>query len=197
MKRTAEFAVAVAAAVGLVWRRNRQRSLPQEGSGYVPADFQAEKTKIIAPGQVSVEGRKNGLHRGVIRRLLIAAKASRRFASLLIRRIRLRRIFFGFREVESKPADLSLSHGSLKTNLEGVTWTGTENGSAAAFRQLMDRYEQYVRISIKQALKRPEIAELLKYFVLKLFRRAHLILNTPRTYEIIIHAIQHTYKIAQ
>jgi hypothetical protein len=115
-KRTAEFAVAVVAAVGLVWRQNRRRSLPQEGSGYVPADFQAEKTKIIAPGPVSVEGRKNGLRRRVIRRLLMAAKASRRFISLLIRRIRLRRIFFGFREVKSNPADFSLSHGSLKTN---------------------------------------------------------------------------------
>jgi hypothetical protein len=54
--RTAEFAVAIVAAVGLVWQQNRQCSLPQEGSGYVPADFQAEKTKIIAPGSVSVEG---------------------------------------------------------------------------------------------------------------------------------------------
>jgi hypothetical protein len=76
-KRTPEFAVAVVAAVRLVWRRNRQRSLPQEGPGYVPADFQAEKTKIIAPGPVSVEGRRNGLCRCLIRRLLMAAKASR------------------------------------------------------------------------------------------------------------------------
>ncbi len=44
----------------------------------------------------------------------------------------------------------------------------------------MDRCERYVRIGINQALKRPEIAELLKWFVLKLFRLAHLILNTPR-----------------
>jgi hypothetical protein len=80
-KRTAEFAVA---AVGLVWWQNRQCSLPQEGSGYVPADFQAEKTKIVAPGPVPVEGRRNGLHRRLIRRLLMAAKASRRFVSLLI-----------------------------------------------------------------------------------------------------------------
>ncbi len=56
MKRTAEFAVAIVAAVCLVWRRNHRYSLPQEGSGYVPADFQAEKTKIIAPGPVFVEG---------------------------------------------------------------------------------------------------------------------------------------------
>jgi hypothetical protein len=58
-KTAAEFAVAFVAAIRLVWRRNRQLSLPQEGSGYVPADFQAEKTKIIAPGPVSVEGRRN------------------------------------------------------------------------------------------------------------------------------------------
>jgi hypothetical protein len=132
-KRTAEFAFAVVAAVGLVWRRNRRCSLPQEGSGYVPADFQAEKTKIIAPGPVSVEGRRNRLRGRLIRRLLIAAKASRRFVSLLIRRIRLWRTFFGFREAKSKPADFSLSQGSLKTNLEGVARTGTENGSAAAY----------------------------------------------------------------
>jgi hypothetical protein len=112
-KRTAKFAVAVVDAVCLVWWRNRQCSLPQEGSGYVPADFQAEKTKIIAPGPVSVEGRSNGLRQRLIRRLLMAAKASRRSVSLLIRRIRLRRTFFGFREAKSKPADLSLSQGSL------------------------------------------------------------------------------------
>ncbi len=118
-KTAAEFAVAVVAAVCLVWWRNRPRSLPQEGSGYVPADFQAEKTKIIAPGPVSVKGRRNGLCRRLNSRLLMAAKASRRFVSLLIRRIRLRRTFFGFREVKSKPADHSLSQGCLKTNLEG------------------------------------------------------------------------------
>jgi hypothetical protein len=132
-KRTAEFAVAIVAAVCLVWRRNRRCSLPQEGLGYVPADFQAEKTKIIAPGPVSVEGRRNGLCQRLIRRLLMAAKASRRFASLLICRIRLRRTFFSFRKAKSKPADLSLSQGSLKTNLEGVARTSTENGSATAF----------------------------------------------------------------
>jgi hypothetical protein len=134
-KTAAEFAVAVVAAVCLVWRRNRPRSLPQEGSGYVPADFQAEKTKIIAPGPVSVKGRRNGLCRRLNSRLLMAAKASRRFVSLLIRRIRLWRTFFGFREVKSKPADHSLSQGCLKTNLEGVARIGTENGSAAAFQR--------------------------------------------------------------
>jgi hypothetical protein len=55
-KRAAEFAVAVVAAVRLVWRQNCRCSLPQEGPGYVPADFRTEKTKIIAPGPVSVEG---------------------------------------------------------------------------------------------------------------------------------------------
>jgi hypothetical protein len=63
----------------------------------------------------------------------MAAKASRRFVSLLIRQIWLQRTFFGFREAKSKPADLSLSQGSLKTNLEGVAQTGAENGSAGAF----------------------------------------------------------------
>jgi hypothetical protein len=134
-KTAAEFAVAVIAAVRLAWRQNRQRSLSQEGSGYAPADFQAKKTKIIAPGPVSVEGRRNGLRRRLNRRLLMAAKASRRFVSLLIHRIWLRRTFFGFREVKSKPADLSLSQGCLKTNLEGVARTGTKNGSTAAFRR--------------------------------------------------------------
>jgi hypothetical protein len=99
----------------------------------VPADFQAKKTKIIAPRPVSVEGRRNGLRLRLIRRILMAAKASRRFVSLFIRRIRLRRTFFGFREAKSKPADLSLSQGRLKMNLEGVARTVTENGSAAAF----------------------------------------------------------------
>jgi hypothetical protein len=134
-KTATEFAVVVVAAVRLVWRQNHQCSLPQEGSGYVPADFQAEKTKIIALGPVSVEGQRNGLRRRLNRRLLMAAKASRRFISLLIRQIRLRRTFFGFREVKSKPADLSLSQGCLKTNLEGVARTSTENSSAAAFRR--------------------------------------------------------------
>jgi hypothetical protein len=48
-KTAAEFAVAVVAAVRLVWRRNRQCSLPQEGSGYVPADFQAKKKPKSSP----------------------------------------------------------------------------------------------------------------------------------------------------
>jgi hypothetical protein len=112
-KRIAEFAVAIVAAVCLVWRQNHQCSLLQEGSGYVPADFQAKKTKIIAPGPISVEGRRNGIRRRLIGRLFMAAKASRRLVSLLIRRIRLRRTFFGFREAKLKPADLSLSQGSL------------------------------------------------------------------------------------
>jgi hypothetical protein len=133
MKRTAEFAVAIVVAVCLVWPRNRRCSLPQEDSGYVPADFQAKKTKIIAPGPVSVEGRRNGLRLPPIRRLLMAAKASRRFVSLFICRIRLRRTFLGFIEAKSKPADFSLSQGRLKMNLDGVARTGTENGSAAAF----------------------------------------------------------------
>jgi hypothetical protein len=63
----------------------------------------------------------------------MAAKASRRFVSLLICQIRLRWTLFGFREAKSKPADLLLSQGSLKTNLEGAARTGTENGSAAPF----------------------------------------------------------------
>ncbi len=134
-KTAAEFAVAIVAAVRLVWRQNRRCSLPQEGSGYVPSDFQAEKTKIFAPGPVSLEGRRNKLRRRLNRRLLMAAKASRRFVSLLIRRIRLWRTVFSFREVKSKPADLSLSQGCLKTNLEGVARTGTENGFATAFQR--------------------------------------------------------------
>ncbi len=132
-KRTTEFTVAVVAAVCLVWRQNCQRSLPQEGLGYVPADFQAKKTKIIAPGPVSVEGRRNRLRRRLIRRLLMATKALRRFVSLLICRIRLRRTFFGFREVKSKQADLSLSQGSLKTNLEGVLEPAPKTGSPPPF----------------------------------------------------------------
>jgi hypothetical protein len=131
-KRIAEFAVAIVAAICLVWRQNPQCCLLQESSGYVPADFQAKKTKIIAPRPVSVEGQRNGIRRRLIGRLLMEAKASRRLVSLLIRRIWLRRTFFGFREAKSKPADLSLSQGSLKTNLEGVARTGTKNGSAAS-----------------------------------------------------------------
>jgi hypothetical protein len=132
-KRTAEFADAVVATICLVWWQNRQCSLPQEGSGYVPANFQAKKTKIIAPGPVSVEGRRNGLRRHLIGRLLMVAKASRRFVSLLICRIWLRRTFFSFREVKSKPANLSLSQGSLKTNLEGVAQASSETGPPSPF----------------------------------------------------------------
>jgi hypothetical protein len=47
----------------------------------------------------------------------------------------------------------------------GGRWTAANDTSESAF---------------KQALKRSEKAELLKHFVLKLFRPAHLILNTPR-----------------
>jgi hypothetical protein len=120
-KTATEFAVAVVAAVRLVWWQNRQRSLPQEGSGYVPPNFQAENTKIITPGPVSVEGRRNGLSRRLNRRLLMAAKASRRFVSLLICRIRLRRTFFGFSEVKSKLADLSHRHRKqLRRRLSAV-----------------------------------------------------------------------------
>ncbi len=48
-KTAADFVVAVAAALYPVRWRNRQRSFRHEGSGYVPADFQADKTHIIRP----------------------------------------------------------------------------------------------------------------------------------------------------
>jgi hypothetical protein len=47
-------------------------------------------------------------------------------------------------------------------NLEGVPRIGSKNESAAAFRRYIDPCERYLRIGIKQALKKPEIAELLK-----------------------------------
>jgi hypothetical protein len=79
-----------------------------------------------------VEGWRNGLCRRLIRRLLMAAKASRRSVCLLFCRIWLWRAFFGCREVISEPADLSLSQDGLKENLEGVAQTSAKNGSAAA-----------------------------------------------------------------
>jgi hypothetical protein len=76
-----------------------------------------------------------------------------------------------------------LSQGGLMKNLEGVAWISSKNESATAFRWYIDRCEQYVRIGIKQALESPEIAELLKWFVLKLFCPAHLFLNIPHSLE--------------
>jgi hypothetical protein len=116
MKTAADFMVAVAAALYSVQWQNRQCSFRHEGSGYVPADFQADKTHIIVPGPVLVEGRRNRLCRHTIVRLLMAAKASRRSVSLTICRIRLRWIFFCFREA----ADHLLSQAVLMNNWEGV-----------------------------------------------------------------------------
>jgi hypothetical protein len=143
-KTAADFVVAVAAALYSVRWRNRQCSFHHEGSGYVPADFQADKTHIIVPGLVLVEGRRNRLCRRTIVRLLMAVKASRRSVSLTICRIRLRRIFFCFREAKSKPADLLLSQAVLMNNWEGVARISSKNDSAAAFRRYVDRWEQYV-----------------------------------------------------
>jgi hypothetical protein len=55
-KRTAEFVVAIVATVCLVWAQNYQSSFRKRCSGYVPANFQAEKTNIVPQGPVSVEG---------------------------------------------------------------------------------------------------------------------------------------------
>ncbi len=93
-----------------------------EGSSYFPADFQAKVPQCCPrAGFVAgfVEGQRNGLCWCLIPGLLIAAKASRRSASLSICRIRLRRTFFCFREAKLKPEDFSLSQGSLMKNLEG------------------------------------------------------------------------------
>jgi hypothetical protein len=130
-------------------------------------------------------GGRNGIHWRLIPGLSMAPKASKWSASLSIRRIRLWWTFFCFREAKSKPAGLSLSQGGPMKNVEGVAWISCKNKSTAAVRQYKDRCKWYVRIGIKQALKRPEIAELLKWFVLKLFRLAHSILNTPRTYTLL------------
>jgi hypothetical protein len=95
--------------------------------------FKPKKTHIIVPGQVFVEGWKNSLRRHLIPGLLTAVKTSRPSARLPIHQIWLRRIFLGFREVKSKPADLSLTQGGLMTNLEGVTRTSRKNESATTF----------------------------------------------------------------
>jgi hypothetical protein len=52
--------------------------------------------------------------------------------------------FFCFREVKSKPADLSLSNSGATANFSGVTRTSSKNESVAAFWRWMDRCEQYV-----------------------------------------------------
>ncbi len=133
-KRTAKFAVAARRRrLGLAAKPPMQP--PSRSLRLRPSRFSSRKHQNHRPRAGFCGRMKNGLRRRVIRRLLMAAKASRRFVSRLIHQIRLQRIFFGFREVKSKPANLSQSHGSLKTNLEGVARTGAENGSAAAFRR--------------------------------------------------------------
>jgi hypothetical protein len=79
-KMTADVMVADAAALYKVWWQNHQRSFRQEGSCYVPADFQANKSHVIVPGPVFVKGQRNRLIPG----LLMVAKASRRCARLPI-----------------------------------------------------------------------------------------------------------------
>ncbi len=81
-------------------------------------------------------------------------------------------VLFQRGEVEAV-ADLSLSKGSLMTNLEGIIRTGDKNESAAAFWQKMDHYEQYIWIRSEKAQKSSEIAKFLKWFILKLFGPAH------------------------
>jgi hypothetical protein len=82
--------------------------------------------------------------------------------------------------VNSDLANLLLTQGSLKNNLEGVVRTISENESAAALWQWMDCCEKYVWIDSDQAFKSPEISMFEKCFVSKLFRTAHLIPITPR-----------------
>jgi hypothetical protein len=84
MKRTTEVVVAIAAIVYLVQQQNRQHGFCQEGSGSIPANFQAKKSHNVVPGTVFVEGRGNIIHGRLILGLLMATKASRQFASLPI-----------------------------------------------------------------------------------------------------------------
>jgi hypothetical protein len=48
--------ITVAAIVYLVQQQNRQHGFCQEGSGYIPANFQAKKSHINGLGTVFVEG---------------------------------------------------------------------------------------------------------------------------------------------
>ncbi len=94
MKRTADILVGVAADVYKVRRQNRPRSFRQEGSGYVPTDFQADKSNIAIPGPVFVKGWRPRLCHGLIPGLQMAAKTKKRSASCPICRKQLRRTFF-------------------------------------------------------------------------------------------------------
>jgi hypothetical protein len=63
--------------------------------------------------------------------LLMAAKESRRSASLPVLQIWLRQTYFCFREAKSKPADLPLSQAGLRQ-----TWRGCPNQQQKRVRRL-------------------------------------------------------------
>jgi hypothetical protein len=107
--------------------------LHQDGSGYVPSDFQAHKSYIPVPGQVFVKGRRPRLLHRLNPGLEMAAKAERRSASHPACQIQLWRTFFCLREVKSELADLRQSHGGLTMNLDGVVRYISKNGPAADF----------------------------------------------------------------
>ncbi len=66
-----------AADIEKVQRQNRQRSFRQEGSGYVPVDFQAKKFHIITPRLVFMKGRRPRLCHHLIPGIRMTAKAKK------------------------------------------------------------------------------------------------------------------------
>ncbi len=132
-KKAADVIVAISAALFYVWWQNHRCSFRHKGSGYVPADFQADKSQIVIPGPVFVEGRRTSLCRHLIARLLMVAKGPRHSTSLPICRIRLRPIFFCFREAKFKPTVLLLSQGGLMKNLEGVARSAVKTSPPPPF----------------------------------------------------------------
>ncbi len=82
-KRTANVVVAVVADIWKIWGQNHQCSYRQEGSGYIPADFQAKKVYIVVPGQVFVRERWPRQRHSLTPGLQMVAKAKNNLPAFL------------------------------------------------------------------------------------------------------------------
>jgi hypothetical protein len=141
MKITTDVVIAVTAALYLVrWRNHQCSFFRHEGYGYVPANFEADKSHIVVQGQFCGGVKKQALptpHR----KTFDGGEGTKtiRQPYYLLNMATVDLFLFHRGEVEAgKPLT---AQGSLMKNLEGVTRISSKNESTAAFQRYLDRCE--------------------------------------------------------
>ncbi len=129
---------------------NHQRSLHQEGSGQVPANFQAKSPRLLSQDQFLLKDDAVVHTANSVQdfKSLWRCEADPPFA--LFARF-CPADFFLFWRVKTQLVSVSLSQESIKTSWDWVIQTIDKDKVAAAIWRLMDRCEQSVWISKDQA----------------------------------------------